>query len=111
MRRWLLDEDRHSQPFPKMNTESFEGLIISEEDGILIFENRDWIRVNMDYIALGSGAVFAYGALEVGASAKQAVKAAMKLDPNTGGRVQTLEFKAWKGEERSSVEQCWTSIH
>lgn len=45
------------------------------------------------YYAIGSGQDFAMGAMEVGASAEEAVKAAIKLDPDTGGRVK----KVYKG--------------
>lgn len=103
MRRWLLDRE---QRFPGIKTDNFEGLIVSIEDGMLFFEDRDWVKIKLPYVAMGSGKEHAYGALQVGASAIQAVKAAMKLDAGSGGRVRSLELEGWEGK-RSCVEQCW----
>ena len=44
------------------------------------------------FFACGSGGVFALGAMEAGASAKQAVKIAIRLDPDSGGKVETYKF-------------------
>ena len=57
-------------------------------DGIGEFE-----VVETNYIALGSGAAFAYGALDSGCTAEEAVKAAIKRDPQSGGRIQVLELQ------------------
>jgi len=43
--------------------------------------------------ALGSGSGFAMGALLNGASAAEAVKIAIKLDANSGGKVKTYKTK------------------
>lgn len=40
--------------------------------------------------AMGSGERFAYGALDVGATAEEAVKAAIKRDPNSSGPVKVF---------------------
>ena len=40
--------------------------------------------------AIGSGAAVAYGALEMGASPKQAVEAASKRDLRTGGGIESM---------------------
>ena len=109
MRRWLVDEERQSRPIGPMKTDNFEALIASQEDGLLFFEDREWVKIRVPYVAMGSGKEHAYGALQVGASARQAVLAAMKLDAGTGGKLKTLEVRNWKGD-RSSVEQCWSSI-
>lgn len=45
------------------------------------------------FVATGSGADYAYGALVHGATAKEAVQAACKLDIHSGGKVQTLNIK------------------
>lgn len=43
--------------------------------------------------AIGTGADFAMGAMLAGATALEAVKIAIKLDPNSGGRVQSVKIK------------------
>ncbi|KQQ60141.1 proteasome subunit beta [Pseudomonas sp. Leaf127] len=42
--------------------------------------------------AIGSGAAYAMAAMDMGASAEDAVRAAMKRDIYTGGKVRTLEL-------------------
>lgn len=51
-----------------------------------------WLRQKGKFGAWGSGSPFAYGALEFGADAVQAVKVARKFDGNTGGPVRTVRL-------------------
>jgi len=53
------------------------------------------ILVEDEFAAIGSGAGFAYGAMEMGADARQAVRIASKYDVYTGGSVQVI--KAQRG--------------
>lgn len=55
---------------------SGDGCVVSDETGVY---------------AVGSGSEFALGAVEAGASPRQAVKIATHLDLYSGGEVQTLE--------------------
>lgn len=67
-------------------------LLIDPKD-IWYFEKGYWMEITEeDYLAIGSGATVAYGALEAGASAVEAVKAAIKRNVYCGGRVQKLEL-------------------
>lgn len=51
-------------------------------------------RISMQQpIALGSGQDFAITAIQLGKSAKEAVKAAIALDPYSGGEIQTVKCK------------------
>jgi hypothetical protein len=57
--------------------------------GVSVWNNSDeWHDVQRRF-AIGSGGVAARGALAVGATAQQAVKAAITIDANSGGRVRT----------------------
>ena len=47
--------------------------------------------IKTDFIAFGSGAAIAKGALLMGATAKQAVECAAKLDHYTGGEIQEIK--------------------
>jgi ATP-dependent protease HslVU (ClpYQ) peptidase subunit len=86
-----------------LDKENFEGVLIQPNGETMFFENRSWIYLEVPYFAMGSGKEHAYGAMHVGASAKQAVKASKALDPGTGGRIHWLSIP-WDGE-RSYVEQ------
>jgi len=44
------------------------------------------------YIAIGSGAAWAMGAMERGASAEQGVKTAIRFDNNCGGTIQKVKL-------------------
>ncbi len=50
------------------------------------------IEVGAPY-AIGTGAKFAMGAMLAGADARQAVRIAIKLDPDSGGRIAALKVK------------------
>lgn len=54
------------------------------------FSLRNWMLVDQNYYAIGSGSAFAMGALESGKSPLEAVKAAAKLDPATGMGFQEI---------------------
>lgn len=47
--------------------------------------------------AIGSGSQFAWGAMDCGASAAQAVRVAMKRDTCTGGAVRIFQIESPKG--------------
>lgn len=55
--------------------------------------NGPWIKADGKYAAFGSGSSYAYGAMAVGASAVDAVKAASKFDTSTGGPVRHVNIK------------------
>mgnify|MGYP000045880688 FL=1 len=44
----------------------------------------NWLQVKEDYFSIGSGSLYALGALATGTTPKEAVKVASKLDPYTG---------------------------
>ena len=73
-------------------------LIVHETGKISYTNGREWTPLKAPYVAIGSGSPVAYGALALGASAKQAVQVAIKHDTGTGGRVQALELDLWTGE-------------
>jgi|OM-RGC.v1.025169732 20S proteasome, alpha and beta subunits len=76
-----------------------------KSDGLLIRANGSMFWVNdgveslfsAPFAAIGSGAPIAIGAMEHGATAIEAVKAAIKHDPDTGGRVRHLKLKHSRG--------------
>lgn len=79
-----------------------ERLVTGEADFCCLVLTREglfwydkWCRPNKiydDFYAIGSGGSYAMGAMAHGASAEEAVKTAMRWDPNTGGDVVTLRL-------------------
>ena len=77
--------------FPK--TRNLLGLILTEDKRIFQFDTPSkWIAVCGGYAAIGSGASAAYGALHMGATPRQAVLAATKVDPYTGMGTRLIKF-------------------
>ena len=73
--------------------EDFHNLIW---DGKKLLEvNWMWrpIQVQAPFYAIGSGAAAALGAMHMGATAKEAVQIAKKIDNNTGGLVVTASLR------------------
>lgn len=62
--------------------------------GIYIIDGDDttWVKVDADLYAIGSGAHYAIGAMEMGATPEKSVSIAAKHDGYTGGPITTLEL-------------------
>lgn len=63
-----------------------------------IDEQGEPVLVRLKKWATGSGMDFALGAMFAGATAKEAVQIAAKLDINTGKGVDTIEFEDFKDQ-------------
>lgn len=57
---------------------------------LYLLEKNEKIILGDEFVAIGSGAQFAIGALEQGASAKKAVQVASKYDVYTGGDIKVV---------------------
>jgi len=67
-------------------------LVCRETKQIFVLVGNNFISIRADRHAIGSGADVAIGAMLHGATAKQAVKSASKVDLNTGGRILTYKL-------------------
>lgn len=54
--------------------------------------NMDWHRIRVPRWAMGSGADYALGAMEHGATANEAVRVASRLDTGTGMGIDCVRF-------------------
>lgn len=74
-------------------TRNLSGLILTQSGRIFQFDRPDkWLAVDAKFAAMGSGATTALGALHHGATPKEAVTAASKVDPYTGMGVKVVGF-------------------
>ena len=85
--RWLSGA---SPEKPKIE-EGFLAVVIDGGEAILYDNNLVPMEIRPPF-ACGSGQEFAMGAMLAGADARQAVKIAIELDPNSGGDVQAIDF-------------------
>lgn len=65
----------------------FSCLMVDDEGTLWEFNNGYFLKCGVDYHAIGSGMMFALGAMAVGSEAPEAVAAAMKHDMATGGKI------------------------
>jgi len=60
-------------------------------------KNEEWyaqvIQLENQFSSIGSGAKYAIGAMDRGATAEQAVKTAIKYDPACGGKTQVYKLE------------------
>jgi len=75
-------------------TKNFSGLILTQSGRIFIFYDSpgNWLTVDSKYHSIGSGSLTALGAMHMGATPKQAVQAAMKVDPLTGMGTKVIKL-------------------
>jgi hypothetical protein len=68
-------------------------VVLTGDKKIYTFNDpTEWMQVDANHYAIGSGSTFALGALATGASALDAVKTASKFDPLTGLGYKTVEY-------------------
>jgi len=88
-----VEEGADPKHFPKF-TDNFTGLLVGK-GGKVCFVRSDGISrpVEAPFYAIGSGEEVAKGALVAGATAGEAVQAAIHIDLYSGGSVEALRFK------------------
>ncbi|MGJ4953059.1 hypothetical protein [Bradyrhizobium sp. HKCCYLS20291] len=85
--RWFLG---HEEGDPPELDDNCKGIIVRPDKTVEMFEPMGTIEFKPPFVAMGSGKEFALGAMWMGATAEQAVRAAMELDPGTGGNITVL---------------------
>ncbi len=95
---------RKASTMPKpLPDDKFEGIVIDDKGCITVYE-EGLLSVEFGthpFFAIGSGAQFAIGAMEAGASALEAVKIAAKRDIYTGGEIRWVEMAKLMTRESS----------
>lgn len=87
---WLEDPVSY-QKMPKLKGVEFVAL--TSDGDILTSSNLiNWIKVDEPFYSIGSGSHFAIGAMASGKTTSEAVRTAMKHDPQTGMGVKTYKL-------------------
>ena len=87
---YFTDPTAHKKA-PRLN--GGEAVILTQDGKIWTFSKADiWIGVDQPFYAIGSGMLFAMGAMEQGATPVEAVKAAIKHDPSSGYGVTKIDL-------------------
>lgn len=88
-RKWFLDGEQGDAPTASKEDNDY-GAIYRRYGLIETYSCGGWTAYRAEYHAAGSGSEMALGAMAEGASARNAVKAAMKHDPGTFGEIEAL---------------------
>jgi len=86
---WVSRGMAGEPPGMKMGDSTAQG-IVAACGRILTWDHEGWDRLTADYYAIGSGRLIALGAMAVGASAEDAVRAAIRHDVYSSGAVLAL---------------------
>lgn len=81
----------------------FSCIMIDDEGVVWEFSNGFFLRCGVQYISIGSGQMFALGAMAAGVEAPEAVAAAMKHDKATGGAITVCTVADLKSEVREAA--------
>jgi len=87
--QWFKNGEKEAPP-KYSNDDGDLGLIVRRLGYLEIYEEKGFFRVKAPYFAIGSGSPEARGAMFMGASPEQAVKAAMDCDVKTFGEIEVL---------------------
>ena len=88
---WFLSFQLNDAPKAEESDNTIDRGVIFYPDGrIDVYEPRGRFAVKAPYYAFGSGKAEALGALFAGADAETAVRAAIAIDPHSGGNVTVL---------------------
>lgn len=90
-RDWVANGMKGDSPFS--GAEGGNGLVVSEA-GVVCWSSSGPITVYAPFYSLGSGYEIALGAMDQGASAEEAVRAAIRWDTCSGGNVNVLRLKS-----------------
>ena len=95
-RNWVINGMVDTPKLDEINEkDNFEAFIIGErgENQFVSYETTCIpCSIEAPFYAIGSGSSIAIGAMERGATAKEAVEAAIKWSPDCGGRIYVLGF-------------------
>lgn len=83
---WLQGDEKPT------DLQNFEGLIITAAGASVLGMRLMREPVLEPFYAVGSGAHYALTAMACGKNAVQAVRVAIRFDPESGGRVQTMKL-------------------
>lgn len=86
--KWLIEGGKP----PRIRKDEFAALVLRQDGEIEYFDDTCIPLPAEAPIAIGSGREIAIGAMEAGASPKDAVHIAAKRDPHTGGDITVLEI-------------------
>lgn len=97
--KWYEDgADPKDTPICKYNDPPGEFLVFEDGRCFMFSTQLPYPDEQFAPDAFGSGSKYAIGAMLYGATAKEAVECAVKVDPGSGGPVQVIDLESLKAE-------------
>jgi 20S proteasome alpha/beta subunit len=90
----LLQAMRKTAKVTHPKLQEISALHLRTDGSLWEYEGEAWVKQDPGYYATGSGSPYAFAAMDAGASAREAIRIAIKRDANSGGKVQSLKLKA-----------------
>jgi hypothetical protein len=85
---WFFPQLGEPRRRPYGGTAKFDAMVVTPEGEIQVWDHRGVYEViKLPFYAVGSGKEVCLGAMEMGADARKAVKAAIRWCPTVGGKV------------------------
>ena len=84
----------NDHPLPDLK--GVDAILISPDGRVYAYDRDAWNPIDTPYYALGTGADYAYVALWLGHDAVTAVKAGIKFDKNSGGKIKSVKLGTGK---------------
>lgn len=85
----------HSPPPKILHDDHINALLVNERNQIFAMSNTAlvWCPIRASFYGIGSGGDHAEGAMAAGATAREAVRIAMRFDVHSGGGVDSISFE------------------
>lgn len=89
---WFLAGEKGPAPSLGDKDDDAQILVVRSPDVVEFYDRFGWHPISGKFFAIGSGSDVAFGALEMGASARKAVAIAARRDVNTGDGVAWVKL-------------------
>lgn len=90
--RGIKPEEHKDAHYPR--TDDFSAIVLGDNGKLLWYGKLGYpVEIKDRFFGIGSGSEYALGAIHAGASLKEAVRIANKLDVNSGLGISSLSFK------------------
>lgn len=89
LRKWAREGQAWPPPLPEQENSS-EAFVVCPDGSLVRLQHNGAMPFEAEYFAAGSGTDHCLGAMAIGATAEEAVRAAIVHDTSSGGEVRTL---------------------
>lgn len=90
---WYQDDNPNKPDLASLDIKNIEALLVSPHGEVALLDSSAYpMKIRAKYFAIGSGEEVALGAMAMGASAEEAVRAAIKHTVGCSGPIQKVKL-------------------